>query len=80
MACALGSSTKAGGRDHLDLSIVDKDAAVYVEANAKFSEHDAIIIIPAVLRNIFDFYLGSSSPGGSRGRVRTAIFLRTSRV
>ncbi len=30
----------------------------------------------AVLKMIFNFCLGPPSPGGSRGRVRTAIFLR----
>ena len=31
-----------------------------------------------VLKMIFNFVLGPPSPGGSRGRVRTAIFLKKS--
>ncbi len=34
------------------------------------------IQILAVLKIIFNLFLGPPSPGGSRGRVRTAIFLR----
>ncbi len=33
-----------------------------------------------MLKTILDFILGPPSPGGSRGRVRTAIFLKKSGV
>ncbi len=39
-----------------------------------------ITFVPAVPKNIFNFYSGSPSSGGSRGRVRTDLFRRKSMV
>ncbi len=55
--------------------IAERDSLlIYVEESS--FDHDDMIL--EVLKMILIFFLGPPSPGGSRGRVRSAIFLRKS--
>ena len=55
----------------------------YEDRGMRNDQHDRTVLKVynlAVLKMIFNFVLGPPSPGGPRGRVRSAIFLRNSEV
>ena len=51
-----------------------------VPGNVEDVQYPVSIFILELLKMIFYFFLGPLSPGGSRGRVRSAIFSRKSSV